>query len=181
MKKGIFLLILTIATSVGFAQTQKLGHIDTRGIMQAMYLKDSVQQKLAVFQKMVMAEKERIEQQLQYEASFLERMKDSISPVEFEQRYQAYMVEAQRYQEQTLPQMQQAMSNKEAFYLEPITEKVSAAIEKVAKENGFTYIITAEAALYAGGEDITTLVRVELGLPAEELNPVGIGGGGMGF
>jgi hypothetical protein len=39
--------------------------------------------------------------------------------------------------------------------------------KKIAKNNSFTYIINLEATLYAGGQDITKLVRLELDLPEE--------------
>ena len=49
----------------------------------------------------------------------------------------------------------------------PLQNKMNAAIEKVAEANGFSYILQLEATLYAGGEDITKLVRKELGLSEE--------------
>ena len=77
------------------------------------------------------------------------------------------MSDSKRFQEETLPQMQNSLKNKELFYIAPIEKKITEAIQKLAKRNSFTYIINLEATLYAGGEDITKLVRVELGLPEE--------------
>ena len=72
--------------------------------------------------------------------------------------------------------MQNSLKNRELFYLAPIEEKITKAIEKIANQNSFTYIISQEATLFAGGEDITKLVRLELGLPEEDDNPTVNGG-----
>lgn len=50
--------------------------------------------------------------------------------------------------------------------VQPLIDKAKKAIEEVAKENGFTYIIdtSSGALLYSGGEDILPLVKKKLNL-----------------
>ena len=92
----------------------------------------------------------------------------------FDIQAQALMRDKQEFQEVTYPTMQQSLQNKMAELQVPVEKKITEAIEKVAKANGFTYILQLEAALYAGGEDITKMVRKELGLSEEpEEMPVG--------
>lgn len=167
MKKNILFLILALNVSILIGQKQKIGHVNTQEIMQSLYIKDSVQFKLMGFQQMLENESRRIQSELYNEQVELERLKDSLPTEIFNQRYQRLMSDSKRFQEETLPQMQNSLKNKELFYIAPIEKKITEAIQKLAKRNSFTYIINLEATLYAGGEDITKLVRVELGLPEE--------------
>ena len=176
MKKSILLLVLGLGTFMVFGQKQKIGHVNTQNIMQSLYIKDSVQFKLIDFQKMLEEESRRIQSKLYNEQLELERLKDSLPTEIFNQRYQGLMNDSKRFQEETLPQMQNSFKNRELFYLSPIEEKITKAIEKIAKENSFTYILSKEATLFAGGEDITKLVRLELGLPEKAETPTTNGG-----
>ena len=178
MKKNILLLTIVLSSSIAFCQKQKLGHVNTQEIMQSLYIKDSVQFKLMDFQKMLEEESRRIQSELYNEQLELERLKDSLPTGIFNQRYQRLMSDSKRFQEETLPQMQNSLKNKELFYIAPIEKKITEAIEKIAKENSFTYIISLEATLYAAGKDITKQVRLELGLP-EEAEKLTLDGGGF--
>tara|TARA_B100000674_G_scaffold431454_1_gene388657 strand:+ start:5624 stop:6190 length:567 start_codon:yes stop_codon:yes gene_type:complete len=178
MKKSILFLILTFSTSLVFSQKQKLGHVNTQQIMQSMYIQDSIQFKLMEYTKQLENESRRIQTELYNEQNELERLKDSLPQEIYNQRYQRLISDSKRYQEETVPQMQNSLKNRELFYLAPIEEKITKAIEKIANQNSFTYIISQEATLFAGGEDITKLVRLELGLP-EEAESQTINGGGI--
>jgi outer membrane protein len=51
--------------------------------------------------------------------------------------------------------------------LQPLIDKIGKAIEDVAKENGYAYIIDASTGvlLYRGGDDVTDLIKTKLGIP----------------
>ena len=95
------------------------------------------------------------------------------------QQYQAdgaKMTEAQRSakegelqkKQQNLQQLQQTAQNDLAqrrdTAVKPIIEKLNNAVAKVAKANGFDFIIDSTALIYKGGPDATPLVKKELGL-----------------
>jgi outer membrane protein len=64
----------------------------------------------------------------------------------------------------------QDLQDKELELTSPIIEKARAAVEKVAKENGYTYIYnsTEGLLLYATPtDDIIELVKAELGITTE--------------
>jgi len=64
-------------------------------------------------------------------------------------------------------QAQQDLENKESELLNPIIQKAKKAIEDVAKENGFTYILDVASGsllFYEGGENILPVVKKKLGL-----------------
>ena len=95
------------------------------------------------------------------------------------QQYQAEgakLTEAQRQskeaelqkKQQNLQQLQTMAQNDLAQRrdnaVKPIVEKLNKAVEKVAKANGFDFIIDSTALIYKNGPDATPLVRKELGL-----------------
>ncbi len=95
------------------------------------------------------------------------------------QQYQAdgaKLTEAQRTakegelqkKQQNLQQLQQTAQNDLAqrrdTAVKPIIEKLNNAVAKVAKANGFDFIIDSTALIYKGGPDATPLVKKELGL-----------------
>ncbi len=167
MKKSIFLLILGLSSTFAFSQTSKIAHVETQSMMQELVIKDSVQFKLMKFSQMLQKEQAANEQNLQRQYNELALLQDSLPEEVFKIKYQSYERAAKEYQEQILPGLQKSMQNKELFLLEPIEKKIDEAIEKVAKENKIAYVLRAEALMYAGGTDISKLVRKELGLPEE--------------
>ena len=95
------------------------------------------------------------------------------------QQYQAdgaKLTEAQRTakegelqkKQQNLQQLQQTAQNDLAqrrdAAVKPIIDKLNNAVSKVAKANGFDFIIDSTALIYKGGPDATPLVKKELGL-----------------
>jgi outer membrane protein len=61
---------------------------------------------------------------------------------------------------------QQDIQKKQAELLKPLVEKAKAAIQKVAKAQGFDYVIDATeggSLILAGGKDLMAEVKVELG------------------
>jgi outer membrane protein len=62
-------------------------------------------------------------------------------------------------------QAQQQMQQKQQELLAPIQKKATEAIQTVAKENGYTYVLSKEA-LFASpaGDDLMPLVKKKLGL-----------------
>ena len=95
------------------------------------------------------------------------------------QQYQAdgaKLTEAQRTakegelqkKQQNLQQLQQTAQNDLAqrrdAAVKPIVDKLNNAVAKVAKANGFDFIIDSTALIYKGGPDATPLVKKELGL-----------------
>ena len=100
----------------------------------------------------------------------------------FQKEVQAYqaegakLTEAQRTakeaelqkKQQNLQQLQQTAQNDLAqrrdAAVKPIIDKLNNAVAKVAKANGFDFIIDSTALIYKGGPDATPLVKKELGL-----------------
>lgn len=168
MKKQsiLFSLVLILSTFSAFAQ--KIGHINSNDLLMAM------------------PERATIETEIQNHAKQLETQLTTMQR-ELETKYQDFqakeslMTEAIREDkikeltslEQRLNDFQERaqadLQKKEQQLTEPLITKAKNAINKVAKENGYTYIIDSGIGfiLYideTSGEDIMPLVKKELGL-----------------
>lgn len=167
MKKLITLLVLISAGTFGFynkANAQKIGYISADEIIQAMPEAAAIQSKLDEYQKSLYQNAQ--EQQTAVNDAVQKFYKDSAT-------MSASLKEVKRSdlqkQVQDLSGMDQKIQNqfeqKRQELSLPIQKKLQAAIEDVAKENGYTYVLPREALIYmppAG--DIGPLVRKKLGL-----------------
>ncbi len=167
MRKSILLFIFAISSTIILAQKQKIGHVDVQQIMQSLAIKDSIEKKFIDYQTMYSSELERIQNELLKEEQELTGLQNTLPKEIFEQRAQSLLRRQKEFREVTYPNAQQDLQNKMTELQIPLQNKMNAAIEKVAEANGFSYILQLEATLYAGGEDITKLVRKELGLSEE--------------
>ena len=168
--KKIFLIILLIS-GVGFANAQKatkIGHIDTQDLLESMPESKAVQEKLNNYVK---------ELETQIKAMGVEyetKLKDyqnkltagTMTDLIKKTKEQEIMDLEKRIQE--FQQTAQAdIQAKENELLEPILDKAREAISKVAKANGFAYILdlsSGAAVFHEGGEDILPMVKKELGI-----------------
>lgn len=168
--KKIFLIILLV-TGIGFANAQKsskIGHIDTQELLEAMPESKAVQEQLNNYVK---------ELETQIKAMGVEyetKLKDyqnklaagTMTDLIKKTKEQEIMDLEKRIQE--FQQTAQAdIQAKENELLEPILDKAREAISKVAKANGFAYILdlsSGAAVFHEGGEDILPMVKKELGI-----------------
>jgi outer membrane protein len=68
--------------------------------------------------------------------------------------------------------IQQIMQYKQAEFLQPFYDKAKKAIDQVAKEKGYTYVLSTEVFLVApDGDDITTAVLTKLNIKLPDQKP----------
>jgi len=164
----IFTLVLFIGSSTVFGQkAYKFGHINSQDLMAIMPERDSAQAALEVF------------------ASKLEEQLDVMN-VEYNTKLQEYLAERDQLtelirgaKEQDLNDLQtriqnfqqsaqQEMQRKQGELMQPIVEKAQNAMQAVAAENSFLYVIDVAAGglVYFSDEsqDILPLVKQNLGI-----------------
>ena len=145
---------------------QKFGHVNSQEILQSMPGKDTV--KIAL---------ENYKNELEQELVTMQK--------EFDTKYQKFLAEQEKLQEpiksnkikelQNLQQRiedfkadaQELFANKEDELLSPLIKRAKDAIEKVSKENKYTYIFDAGVGFLLfmdPTDDITPLVKKELGI-----------------
>ena len=164
MKKlSVLFAAVMMFVTVGMANAQKVASMDYEAVLAAMPETKKMTSDLEAFSKVKGDELNKQAEAFQKEI----------------QQYQAEgakMTEAQRQakeaefqkKQQNLQQIQATAQNdlaqKRDMAVKPIIEKLNKAVEKVAKTNGYDFIIDAGALIYKAGPDATPAVKKELGL-----------------
>ena len=164
MKKlSVLFATMMMLMTVGVAKAQKVASMDYEAVLAAMPETKKMTTDLDTFSKTKGDELNKQAEAFQKE-------------VQAYQAEGAKMTEAQRTakeselqkKQQNLQQLQQTaqqdLASRRDTAVKPIIEKLNNAVNKVAKANGFDFIIDATALIYKGGPDATPLVKKELGL-----------------
>ena len=164
MKKlSVLFAAVMMLMTVGVAKAQKVASMDYEAVLAAMPETKKMTTDLDTFSKTKGDELNKQAEAFQKE-------------VQAYQAEGAKMTEAQRTakeselqkKQQNLQQLQQTaqqdLASRRDTAVKPIIEKLNNAVNKVAKANGFDFIIDATALVYKGGPDATPLVKKELGL-----------------
>ena len=144
----------------------KLGHINSNDLMQIMPGRDSAQtvlqkeeQDLEATLKTMQGEMEkRYNEYMENQAGWTELIRNTK-----QREIQDMGARIQEFQENAQKQLQE----RESTLLKPIIDRAKKAIEDVAREGGYTYILDAgtAAVLYSqDSDDIMPLVKKKLGL-----------------
>ncbi|MEA3504385.1 MAG: OmpH family outer membrane protein [Bacteroidota bacterium] len=165
-------LVIALVLSAGFAGAQnnvKLGHIDSNKLLSSMPGKDVLEKKLMDYrtslesqmQSMYVEYQSKVEGYKENSASMSDLIRQSKETEirEMEQRIQAFQ-----------KTIEQDFQNKRSELFNPLLEKAQAAITKVSKDNGFTYVFDISMGgilFYENGEDMMPLVKKELGITEE--------------
>jgi len=163
----IFCSICFIGTLVE-AQNIKLGHVDSHSIIQSMPELEQAQRTLQNYYKELEDAMEGMVREYKSKAQELQSKMESLSPTLRKSREEE-LEDLGRRIESFRQTAQQDVQQKESELQQPIIEKVNAAIEKVGKDNSFTYIFDAtpgSGVLYKSNSatDVTNLVKKELGI-----------------
>lgn len=163
MKKLIVLSLALAATIVSFSQ--KIGHLDRTALIKVMPETVEVEKKLAGIQQEYTTTYQMMEQE--YNTMVQEAQ---AKQKEWPEAILQTKIKAIQDKEQQISQFEQQaaqdLQDQQAKLYQPIVDKATKAIEDVAKENGFAYIIDSGIGvlLYTGGEDVGPLVRTKLGI-----------------
>ncbi len=165
---GILLLVSTFSLGTHAQSRAKFGYIDSEKLLSMMPERAKAQKELQDFAKGLEDQLASMNSELQQKYNEYMQKKDSLSDFlrqTKEKEIQDLQARIQNFQMTA----QQELQKKEQELVQPIVEKAKAAIKKVAKAKGFTYIfdVSTGAFLYwpeGGSEDILPLVKKELGI-----------------
>lgn len=169
MKKIIgIVIVLLFAASMSFAQPGlKIGHINTQELLQAMPETDSAQTKLEKMQKELQSQLEVMQVELNNKYQDYLSKRDSYSELVRQTKEDELQNIQQRIQ-QFAQNADQDLQKKRSELYKPILDKANKAIEEVAKENGFTYILDLSSGVVLfhsdSSLDILPLVKAKLNL-----------------
>ena len=158
-------IFVAFATSAQTAKPIKLGHLDVKKVMAIMpetkKAEAELQAKQAEIEKELRSMTENYQKEIQeYQAN--EKTYSELTRANKEQSIRSLGERIQSFRELADQQMQETYNK----LMGEIMDKIQKATQEVGKENGFTYIFTQNALLYAAdnSEDVLPLVKKKLGL-----------------
>ncbi len=168
MKKIILLLALFLGISSTAMAQQKLGHINSDELLALMPETKAAQAELEKYGKQLEKDMADMETELSTKIEQF-RSNESMMTTTSRELKTKELQDLQGRIQQFSQRAQQDLQQKQQELFAPIIEKATKAIQDVAREKGFTYILdsseTRGVLLFAeGGEDIMPLVKAKLGI-----------------
>ena len=164
MKKIALILAIVGLFSAQAAHAQKYGHVNSSEILEVMPGIDSLQIKLTAFQADLQTMYESMMTEYQQKKDKFDREVGTMSSAVRQVREKELQDLGTRIQE-FQANAQQDLEDKQYELAKPYQDAIQNAINKVAKEHGYAYIFDTKILLYYGnGDDITPLVKKELGI-----------------
>lgn len=153
-------LLLTVAA----ASAQKIGHLNGRELLMMMpdraAIEEQINAQTAEMEKTIVAMQDdyklRVEE-FQQHPEWSNEVKN--------EKYNA-IIKLEKDMKDFTATAEAELEKKETELLAPVYAKIQEAIQAVAKENGFSYIIDSSQGvlLYEGGENVLPLVKKKLGI-----------------
>jgi len=164
IKLFVVVLIAGFAMNVQ-AQNQKIGHVDFQELMSVMPGQEEINKQLESHVAGLETQLQTMQSEYETKITDYQATQATMSEI-IRQTKEKEIMDLQQRIEAFNQQAQYEIQNKQVELTEPLIKKAQEAIEAVAKENGFTYIINGneQIILYAGGTDILPLVKKKLGI-----------------
>ncbi|WP_027378946.1 OmpH family outer membrane protein [Chryseobacterium daeguense] len=166
MKKlSVLFAAVMMVVSVGMAKAQKIATLDVIGVLNAMPEKKKADADLKTFLDTKQAE---IKKKADAGQAKLKQYSEE-APKKTADENKAREAELAKMQEEIQQMNDKAQKDfvaKRDTAYEPIEKKLNDAVTKVAKANGYDYIMdtNSSAFVYNGGPDATAAVKKELGV-----------------
>lgn len=158
-------IFVAFAASAQTAKPIKLGHLDVQKLMSVMpeskKAEETLQAKQAEIQKEMTSMTETYQKLVQeYQAN--EKTYTDLVRANKEQEIRSLGERIQSFRDLADQQLQETYNK----LMAEIMEKIQKAAQEVGKDNGFTYIFTMNALLFAAdnSEDVLPLMKKKLGL-----------------
>ncbi len=164
--KSLFVALVLMLGATSFVNAQKMAHIDTQALIEAMPETKTAQNELERIRKTYDAELTSMQKEL--EAKYVRYDAEAESKTEAEN--QKRLEEVQGAQQKIGEYRQNAaqdLRQKETDLFSPLFEKARTAIQKVAKDKGIQYVMDAtpgSGLIVAEGEDLLAAVKKEMGI-----------------
>lgn len=174
IKKILMMVLLTAPLSLA---AQKFACFDYSAIMQAMPETKQAQTELETMGKQFSDELQSMESEIQTKIDKYQSEINDQTPENIRTRRAQEIQDLQQRYQQAANDNQQAFEEARTKKLQPIMQKVMDAVNSVAKEGNFIYVVDKTASQSSGivinealSEDVTLKVMSKLGLPASALN-----------
>ncbi len=166
LKKITVALVLFVAAT-GFVNAQsKVAHIDVTQLLSAMPEMKTAEAELKKLSETYNADIESSMTEFQNKATLYQNEAPSKSEEENAKRSDELQAARQTIGEAN-QKAQQELQKKQQELFAPISDKAKAAIDRVAAEQGFDYVLDAQAGgpvIVSNGKDLLVDVKKELGI-----------------
>lgn len=169
MIKKIMMTVLLLAPMSLFAQ--KFAHFDLEATVTAMPAYKTATTELEALGKQYQTNLEDMQKELQTKSQKYQSEVNENTPKNIVDRYTQELQEMNAKIEQAYNDNQQAFQEARQQKMQPILARVNEAINAVAKEGGYVYIMDTATAQQANifintsiSEDVTAKVKAKLGL-----------------
>lgn len=167
IKKALIITLLFTSTfTFTYAQKTKLGHINSKALLQVMPQRDSLEKVLEQYANNLQDKLDNLKEEYSKKVQDYQAQSETMSdPVK--QSNMQEINDLQNRISEFQKTAQQDLQTKQSKLLQPILDKAKKAIDEVAKAHDFTYILDTSVGvvLYdGGGVDILPMVMKKLGL-----------------
>ena len=150
------------------AMAQNIGHINSQLILSELPEVKAAESNLEAFQSQLQKKGQMMIEDFQkkYQEMARKEQQGELSPRQIDEQAKSLKAEEENIQKFDQEMQMQILSKRDEL-LQPILDRVNAAIEVVSKQKGYSYIIDISAGmvLYAQeSSDITADVKKELGI-----------------
>lgn len=169
--KFAIIAVLFFAFNTSNAQTKlKIGHINTEELIQVMPGRDSSIKVLEAYAQSLQKTLQEMQAEIQDKYSKYQANVNSMNEIAKTAK-EKELQDMQKRLEDTQASAQEGYTKKQQEIAAPITEKAKKAIEEVAKENAYTYVLDTTPSLgvvlyFDKGDDLMPLVRKKLNISA---------------
>ncbi|WP_423147270.1 OmpH family outer membrane protein [Rubrolithibacter danxiaensis] len=154
---------------------QKLAHINSAELLQAMPEMKSADANFQTFQKQKQTQLEQMDAERQKKiAAFNDKYK-TLSEANKEvlgkelQTLQTEIQDMEKRIDETQQKAQEELQAKRTTLYQPVFTKAETAVKAVAKEKGYAYVFDVSqpgVVYFEGGDDLLAAVKAKLGIPA---------------
>lgn len=166
LKLIVVILVVAMSTSVFGQKAVKIGHINSNELLSAMPERAKIQTELETYANDLRSTLETMRKEYETKIQEFQAKQDVMTDV-----IKNSKVKEITDLEKRITEFQQTaeadLQKKEQELLQPVIDKAKEAINAVAKENAYTYVLDSSVGvvLYSvEGDDILPLVKKKLGL-----------------
>ncbi len=165
LKHFLILALITVSISAVSAQV-KIGYVNSQDLLAELPEVKQAQANLKSLEQQLQKKGQGMLESLQKKYVELQRKQEQglMAPKDIEAQAQKLKGEEAKL-EQYKQDMQDQLFKKQQELMEPVINKIKAAIKEVAKENGYTYILDNSAGMVLYGDpayDVSALVKAKL-------------------
>ena len=165
-KIAILMVVVALSTTVTAQKGAKIGHINSNDLLSAMPERTEVQKDLEEYAGQLKVTLDAMRKEYETKVGEFQAKQDVMTDIIKETKIREITDLEKRITE--FQQTAEAdLQKKEQTLLQPIIDKAKTAINDVAKENGYTYVLDSSVGvvLYSvEGDDILPKVKTKLGI-----------------